>query len=418
MSSEVEVDGASRFAPQLVRAGKRIWAGRLAFWILILGLVGLNAWWVWDARPLESSTTISGWIERKHLNEAERELRRWLRQSPYHGEARTLLAQVLAARGDYLGSAKQLHRVPRWWPTKGEALVLEGQAFLNADRARDAEAAWKACMVDDPLHLVPAPSLATAARELIGLYRLEGRDDEARAVLWTLYDRAEPASHPSLLARLLNLYLEHEPPADAADMLRHLIETTPDDWEARRALARAEQARGQSAEASRHILACLNAQPTSLRVWRDRLAILLAQGDQKGLTAAVAQLPPDADHDAELWKYRGLTAVSREDWTAAANAFAEALKHQPGDAKSHDHLARIAERLGNPNQADWHRRQSHALQAARSELPHSLRDALQAIRNPRPVPTAAVTRLISLCKTLGLSREAEAWSQFLPPSAP
>jgi len=418
MSSEVEVDGASNFAPRLVRAGKRVWAGRLAFWILILGLIGLNAWWVWDARPLESSRTISGWIDRKHLNEAERELCRCLRQSPYHGEARTLLARVLTARGDFLGSAKQLHQVPRWWPTKGEALVLEGQAFLMADRARNAEAAWKACLADDPLHLVPAATLAAAARELIGLYRLEGRDDEARAVLWGLYDRAEPAAHPSLLARLFRLHLEHEAPADAAATLRRFIETTPDDWEARRALARAEQARGQSAEASRHILACLNAQPTSLRVWRDRLAILLARGDLGGLTAAVAQLPPDADHDGELWKYRGLARVSREDWTGAADAFAEALKHQPGDAESHDHLARVAERLGDPNQADWHRRQSHALQAARTELAQALRDALQAIRNPRPGPTAAVTRLISLCKTLGLSREAEAWSRFLPPSAP
>ena len=246
MSSEVEVDGASIVASRRVRAGKLIWAGRLAFWTVIMGLIGLNVWWVWDARPLESTEAISRWIDQKRLQEAEQELRRCLRQSPHHGEARTLLARVLTVRGDFLSSARQLHQVPRWWPTKGEMLLLEGQAFLAADRARDAEAAWKDCLADDPLHLVPAATLAAAARELIGLYRLEGRDDEALAVLWTLYDRAEPANHPSLLARLLRLRVDHEAPADAAATFRRFIETTPDDWEARRALACAEQARGDT----------------------------------------------------------------------------------------------------------------------------------------------------------------------------
>jgi tetratricopeptide (TPR) repeat protein len=419
MSSQVEISAAANSAPPPLHDRRRAWAGRLTFWILVLGLIGLNAWWLWESRPLESLGAISGWVNQKRLDEAEAELRRWLRQSPNHGEARALLSRVLAARGDFLGSARQWHRVPLWWPTKGEALLLEGRAYLKADRARGAEAAWQACLVDDPLHRIPADTLMAAASELIGLYQLEGRDEEAQAVLWELYERADPSAHPSLLARLLRLHLEHEAPGgDAVATLRRFVAATPNDWEARRALARAEQALGQSAAATRDVLACLNAQPANLRVWRDRLAILLAQGDLKGLAASLAHLPPDADQDGEIWKYRGLACVCREDWRGAAEAFAQALKHQPGDAESHDQLAGLAERVGDPRQAESHRRQSQALRAARTELPDALRDALLAVRNPQTGPPGAIRRLVSLCKTLGRSREAEAWSRFLPPAPP
>src|SRR5262249_59028427 len=149
---EIERARASPPPPHPARAGGYRWAGRLAMSIVILALIGLNAWWAWDARSLESLPSLSRWVDQKRLDDAEWELRRWLRQSPHHGEARMLLARVLAARGDLLGSAKELHRVPLWWPEKGEALFLEGQAFLGAHRAQDAEAAWQAFLAHDPRH--------------------------------------------------------------------------------------------------------------------------------------------------------------------------------------------------------------------------------------------------------------------------
>jgi tetratricopeptide (TPR) repeat protein len=418
MPSKIEAGRAYSAPSRSARAGGYRWAGRSAIWIVILAVSGLNAWWAWDARSLESLQSLARWVDQKRLNDAERELRRWLRQSPHHGEARMLLARVLAARGDLLGSATELHRVPSWWPNKGEALFLEGEAFLGADRARDAEAAWKASLADDPLHAIPVASLTAGARELLELYQLEGRGDEARAVLWSLHDRADPASRATLLARLLNLDRERAAPEDAAARLRRFVNTVPDDWEARRALARAEQALGRGVEASRQILACLNARPADLRTWRDRLAILRAQGDLQGLAVAVAHLPADADHDGELWKDRGLARVFRQDWTGAAAAFDRGLKVQPDDAECHDRLAVIAERLEDAKQAEWHRRQSQDLHAAQAELPQALRNALQAIRAPQtghPAPPKAIERLAALCKALGRSREAEAWSDLLSP---
>ena len=63
-----------------------------------------------------------------------------------------MLAKVLGAGETCLGCARQLHEVPYWWPTKAEALFHEGQAYLMANRAKDAEACWQAIMQEDPLH--------------------------------------------------------------------------------------------------------------------------------------------------------------------------------------------------------------------------------------------------------------------------
>ncbi len=381
-------------------------------------LIGLNVWWTWDNRPLESLSTISGWIDQNRLIDAEREARRWLRQSPHHGQARILLSRVLAARGDFLNSAKQLHEVPVWWPAKGEVLFLEGQYFLKANRARDAEAAWKATLADDPLHPVPAASVTAAALELAKLYMLEGRDDEARDVLWKRYGLAESSGVQFFLAKLLRLDLEHRTPQEAAATLLNYVKATPDDWEARRALARAEQFLGQRALASTDILACLKAQPNDLSTWRDWLAILVAQKDLDGLTAAVAKLPADADRDGKCWKYRGLASVHRQEWKEAVDAFEQSLKLDPGDAECHNQLAQIAERLGDPKQADWHRKQSQTLAAASAELPAALNEALRSTRNAMTEPPPVFGRLAALYKTLGRTQQSDAWSRFISPSIP
>src|SRR5438105_5005092 len=100
-----------------------------------------------------------------------------------------MLARVLVARGDMRGAAEQLHQVPVWWtkpdtsPAKPEALYIEGHCYLNLGLARKAEDAWKACVEGEPLHRPPVKYLADADDELIKLYVLEDRIDEAREAI-------------------------------------------------------------------------------------------------------------------------------------------------------------------------------------------------------------------------------------------
>ena len=284
--------------------------------------------------------------------------------------------------------------------------------------ARDAEAAWKAALADDPLHPVPAANVTAAALELTKLYVLEGRDDEAREVLWRRYGLADSSGVQFFLAKLLRLDLDRAAPEDAAATLLNYVNATPDDWVAHRALARAEQSLGKRELASRDIKTCLRAQPNDLGTWRDYLAILVAQNDLDGLTAAVAKLPQDAERDGKCWKYRGLASVHRQEWKQAADAFEQSLKLDPGDAECHDRLAEIAERLGDPKQASWHRQQSQSLAAAGAELTATLNEALHSIRIAMTEPPPVFARLVALYKTLGHTERAEAWSRFLSPSVP
>src|SRR5438309_1204888 len=102
---------------------------RLAYWPVVLGLVALNLWWLWDARPLPNLKAVQGWIgvEREagsrqvawyDLTDVPRDnrgaiavLKRAVRHSPNDPEARLLLGRALGAAKDYLGCAEQLRSV-------------------------------------------------------------------------------------------------------------------------------------------------------------------------------------------------------------------------------------------------------------------------------------------------------------------
>src|SRR5262249_55545915 len=142
-------------------------AWKLGGALLVTGLLAWNGWWYWrDTRPVADLRTISDWIARGQTVKAESALREHLRRSPRDGEVRMMLARVLATRGDLVGCAGQLHEVPYWWPDKFEALHREGQSYLMADRAKDAEHAWLTLIKDDPLHAVSSDLFHDACQEL------------------------------------------------------------------------------------------------------------------------------------------------------------------------------------------------------------------------------------------------------------
>jgi Flp pilus assembly protein TadD len=360
--------------------------------------------------------SINAWIVRGRLDDAERALRDLLRRSPDHGEARMKLARLLARHADYLGCAEQLHRVPYWWPAKAEALFLEAQAYKLIDRARDAEAAWKACIADDSLHPVPPRIFHGAARELIGLYILEGRLDEARRTVWRAYEASDRADRPGILVMRMRAELERIAHEEAVAKLRRYVGTTPDDWEARRALALEEQWAGDQAAANRHMAACLKARPADPVVWRTWLEILDQRGDHDGIQAALARLPPSARGDAEIWKFRGLARVWAGDLAGAAEAFARAARLNPYEGEYFYRLGISEHRLGRPDQARQHTQHSRELRQAEAQLHDAYFDYLKISQKATPGDAdyqAAVQRLASLCEQLGWKREADAWRQVL-----
>lgn len=118
VKAELTMDGLDHSPDTPFPKGKRWWAAggrigrRLGFRALIMGLLGLNGFWLWAARSLPELTTIARWIDNGRTSDAEQALSAFLRQTPHHGDARMMLARVLATRGKLAECASQLHEVP------------------------------------------------------------------------------------------------------------------------------------------------------------------------------------------------------------------------------------------------------------------------------------------------------------------
>jgi tetratricopeptide (TPR) repeat protein len=415
----IEATATARDVPtkRLARRGWRARDWRFASTALILGLMGVNAWWlIRDALPAPDLKTINRQIARREFVEAEAALREFLRRSPHHGEARMALARVLYVQGDRAGCAEQLHRVPVWWPSKGEARFSEGKAERDLNRGRRAEAAWRAGAREDPLRPIRMYYIQGAVEGLMDILGAEGRWDEARCVLWELYAQVEPIDRAKVLDKWAQTQILRIDPKDSAAVVRRFLAADPDDWQAARALARLEQTLGHEREADRLIATVLAARPRDPRVWRDWLEILAARGNRVAVSQAFVRLPAEASHDPTLAGFRAWAREEAGDLKGTADAYRESLRWWPFDEERLYRLSLIERRLGQARDADQHLRQSKALRAARSELPAAAQAFREAVngtaRAGAPDRSAAASRLAELCETLGWPQAAEAWAQL------
>jgi tetratricopeptide (TPR) repeat protein len=326
-----------------------------------------------------------------------------------------ILARLLGARDDLLGCARQLHQVAFWWPTKADALYREGQAYLMIDRAKDAETAWLAVTNRDPLHPATSEIFHDASLELLKLYSNEDRWEDAYVIIWRAYQEASPADHPILLSMRLRSELERVAPAESIVLLKRYVAADSTDWEALRALARAELALGRRDEADRDFRACLKGEPDNPRAWRDYLNMLSDQGDLSTLESALSIVPPAAESSADIWKLRGNLKEKDRDWAGAAQSYYKALQINPYARGCHYRLAMVEQRLGHVEQALRYRKQADEIRDAQIQLRPAYAAFLDAQAHRRatgPDLPTSLRRLASLCKTLGWARVAEACSQL------
>lgn len=389
---------------------------RTAFWVLALSLIGLNGWLAWDQRPLPELSTVEDWIRHDDFRRAKGALDARLQRSPHDGEARIMLARALAGQNDYAGAARQLHEVPFWWPKKAEAVFQEGRFAMAAGRAKQAEAAWKICVANDPLHPTPPRFFTESVQELVQLYNLEERKSEARELLWWAYQQTEPSHHGTILIMSLWVDMYKNDPPQAVSRLRRFVAAAPDDWEAQRALAHNLVSLNQFDEAERVIQACLQALPDDARIWAEWLILLNRRGDRGGLARALAQLPPQADRNPEIWKMRGLYRERTGDPAGAAAAYRQAVELEPTDEDAFYRLAILEPRLGQREQAAAHLARYKQLHEARAHLRESYDAYLDESKQPQVGAGSLgriTSRLAELCDAIGWTREAGAWRGLL-----
>lgn len=411
--------------PRATRA-RRGWARPLraiAAWGLVAGLIGFNVWWYRrDTRPLADARTIEGWIAGGEAARAEVELRERLRRSPHDVEARIGLSKALAARGDMMGCARELEEVPYWSPRRVEAMFRAAQAFLMVDRARDAEAALLAVMDDDPLHPPDPGVYHDASQELLKIYAAEDRWEDAYPIIWKAFDHAAPPDRPLMLTMRIRCELERVTPVERVKVLRRYVAADPEDFEALRALADAELAVSQRAEALRHIEECLRKRPEDPRGWRDYLKMLQSLGEQDAFRAAMARVPRSAETEPEIWMFRGQVKEREGDFEGAAADYRQALERNPNLVNAHYRLATLESRLGHREKAAPHRKRWEELREAGVQLrtvDAEYRAAIRAAAAPEPNPKAmdelkaATRRLGATCQALGWARAAEACRQII-----
>jgi tetratricopeptide (TPR) repeat protein len=308
-------------------------------------------------------------------------------------------------------------QVPFWWSTKAEALFREGQAWMQIERAQDAEAAWRQYIIDDPNHPSAKPFQSRVEVELINLLALEDRWAEAREIIWKAWQRAERPAREDLLIMSLRSYLERSSPQASIGVLRRYVAADPTDGKARRALALQAQALGLTEEADRNIQICLKTAPKDPLVWRDWLEILDKRGDSEGLARALAQAPPEADAEAGVWARRALIRTRAGDLEGAVEAFRQAMARREFEPDFHYRLSLIEQHFGHTEKAASHRARFQALKTARDNLGTELDTFLQdqaanKLTDDRRKTTYA--RLAQYCRTLGLSRDADGWEALLP----
>jgi tetratricopeptide (TPR) repeat protein len=209
---------------------------------------------------------------------------------------------------------------------------------------------------------------------------------------------------------LLRTEIERIEPATAAKSLRAYVAGDPGDHHARHALARAEETLGNTEEATRLIQQCLAEHPAEASTWRDWLRMLHNRGDTQGLEAAIATLPPAADQDAEIWQYRAIVKDRAGDLPAAGAALRQAVALDPYNADYRYRLSLIEQRLGNREAGRAEYARSRELREARNALKDvasEYRNHIAQRRTAESTFPALVTRLVGICRGVGLDRLAQ-----------
>lgn len=390
----------------------------MLFAMLAMGLLAFNGWWFWrESQPTADTATIEKWIARKHYDQASAALRERLRRVPDDGDARIALARVLAARNELVACARELHKVPFWWPRKDEASFREGSVWMMLNHARDAEAAWLWVLRDDPLHPAPSDLFHDATLEVLKLYATEDRWEDLIGVIWKVYDLVDNTDREALVSWRIRSELERIAPTESIEELKRYVAADPGDVEALRALGRAEQALSHTDEARKHFEACLKLSPADPRAWRDLLTLLHETGDQEGFTSRLAQLPEGTDSEPELWKFRGIARETAGDLAGAAEAYRAAIERNPNLVEYHHRLALAEERLGHRDSAAEHRNRAKQLREARASLTQVFQDYTDARRkgsSDQAGLIAAIDKLTNVCDDLGWVRLSQALGELRP----
>jgi hypothetical protein len=282
-------------------------------------------------------------------------------------------------------------RVPARSLFEPHAALYRARLLLNHDRFADAEPLLLIAMRGQGAH-------ATEAREtLVNLYKLQGRFDEARAMVLGAW-----GSYPDSAGLLKELETLGSINPMGFDAIRTALEkasrNAPDDDRIWLGWATLATRTGHLADAKRRLDRCLERRPTDAAVWRARLDWARASEDVAELERAVRHLPPDRLGPAEVLDLQAWFAARAGDLDRERRAHEELLAREPGSLRSMDRLATIALLAGRRDEANRLRQR----QAMLTDLKYRYQTLLQDLRAP------TIPEVARMAEQLGRSFEAYA----------
>jgi tetratricopeptide (TPR) repeat protein len=374
---------------------------------VLLTAAGLAAGiWRWT-HPLPTLGEVQRWLASGRFERADAAIGQLLKRRPKDGDVLMLAARVAAGRGDLERCVSLLGQIPPDSSLKPEAWMRQAQAEQEMSHGRRAEAAWRELIELAERDAKLAPYLLTARAELVAMLSLERRTDEARAVLWQMMPGHMEKWR--VLIALARTNSRSSTPQSALETLEQLVESDPDDLDARRGLAMAAIDAFQWDRAIELATVCLEREPSDVRALEILLECHLRQQQWEAMDAILAR-PELNDGGPRTLRLRAQREEAAGRFDQAAASYRAALRLDPLDQTTRYQLAQLLQRRGDRDAAgellaEFHRMKEHedALAGIIGRFPQSDPAAWTA-----PDPSLCV-EIAEHCAALQRTLEARAW---------
>ena len=337
------------------------------------------------------------------LDSAAMRIRAILSANPDHAAANVLLAQILLKSADPAsggspssGSAeKALAHLRRVRPTSPRmavaSLLCKGNAMDCLARLDEAEEAWLEAIEIDPT----APEVGF---NLLSLYYLEGREEEARRLALRLY-KAEPDPHDRVLLLLELIRPDARPPAPGAliKWFEPRVQKHPGDLHSSIALGLALVRSGQVENGTSVLRRVVQTHPDKVEAWDSLLLGLDETGQVHVMEKEMERVPVDLPGAEKLLKHRARIAQGRQ-WQEAVDLYRRARQAEPYNRVVEFRLSRALRHVGEAAEADLIQERVSSRDVAIQEL-RPLYDRATEI------PDLLVGSHVELCQQIARARE-------------
>jgi len=386
-----------------------------------LGAVGLG----WVARQSQHSTPsldeAIGLTAAGRLDDAEAKVRARLVADPGDGDARLLLAQIIlkkpqppsaAADPCFSPSAQmaldQLDRVRVVNPSRAVMFHLcRGDALYRMMRFDEAEAAWLRALDVDPA----APE---AGWDLLRLYYIQGRNDEARRLALQLY-RVEPDAHDRacLLVELLRPDARPPAPASVVKLFEPIDRHRPGEFQSGLSLGLAQTRANKVEEGIDHLRRMVQTHPDRVEAWDCLLTGLDESGQIDLMQEELVRLPTPLSDSPRLLKHRARVAQAGNRWQDAVDLYRRARTAEPYNRVVEYRLSRALRHTGLTAAALQIEERVRRRDAAILDL-RSLYDRASTTPDLGARPhTELIQRIADARERMQLPDEASAWHRLV-----